>query len=341
MLCPPDSNDTTCDLPLEPFLSKLRNRHKRLYTGSLPAPLGSASTYNFEVCGLRTYDQTCLERWPQKPFIQYQYWWLEVSDELFRKICPADLLDLPCPFRGSQTRLDGCKHLRLCEIEQKWNLCVEECAGILCPHLHGIEPTCRSLQKQIAGSEIHATLQFRTYQTCKFVTDTICCEWGHDFEGARIEAIWNYFNHYYQAQRAGYRHLDEQRDAFGQKMWKPKVPHIETLSDLRISKDETTVTGFTFHGHRVTIPIELYDVYMQRAQSTMAEQEDGWNGWDDICEENDKQAEMPKDDSNSPTSLWEVNSFRDRSASAPMDIVQAFKRPVSVYVDSSRSKSLS
>lgn len=266
------------DFIRKPFASRLRHRKRRLYNGSLPAPLGLAPTYNFEVCGLRIHDDTCFQRWTQKSFTRYQYWWLEMSDELFRKICPADLLDLPCPFRGSQTRVDSCKHLRLCSIYHKWDLRSEGCPGELCPYLHEISPTCRSLQKQIAGSEFEPARQFCAYQTCKFVAgvggllaDDSYCDWGHDFEGARIEATWNYFNHFYQAQRAGCHHTDEQRDADGQKMWKPKVPDIRTLSQLKYDASGASVTGLTFHNHRVTIPIELYKGYVQRVEARILE----------------------------------------------------------------------
>lgn len=272
-----------------------------------------------------------------------------MSDELFRKICPADLLDLPCPFRGSRTRLDACKHLRVCNIYQKWNLRIGECAGTTCPHLHGIEPTCRSLQKQIAGSEIEVSNQFRAYQACKFVAgtdsqlgDDCCCDWGHDFEGARIEAIWNYFNHLYQAQRAGYHHFDEQRDAFGHKIWKPKIPDIRTLSRLEMHSDGISITGLTFHGHRITIPIELHKIYVQRAEIRICEGSLSVHLHDMGLDGSGKMEEAIEDDESDAAAFQQGRSLYERRMSAPtwLRFAETTEKLAAANIDTTRSRSI-
>lgn len=240
----------------------------------LPFPMGPLHTYECCIKGLRIHNDEYVRNARCKSFLKYQHWWLEMSDELFRRICPCDLNGMPCPF----DELGGCRDLRLCSVVRNfphpqlgaWPQCqcdeVDE-HSMLCKFIHHILPTCRSLQKQVAYAG--AEEQFRSWQTCNYIAgdesgSLSFCAFGHDFESARIEAVWRYWEHVHMAQMMGARTVINCAIG-GQPVWAPLKPSIETLTNVHFDHRVGKVKGVTFHGNRVSMSMQVYCHLAQRS----------------------------------------------------------------------------
>ena len=219
-----------------------------------------------------------------KHFVRYLATWVELNENLFELICPADLCDMPCLW---DEKSSGCDRLRLCNVVRKyphprsgvWPSCDDSSC---CPFLHDIMPTCRSLQKQVAERDSEIPRHFRNYQRCPNVEPFKFqepCWWGHDFEGSRIEALWRFWVHVYRAEEAGCTGF-VRKDKDGSKIWLPKIPSLDTLTGWtkkhyyrRTPIAEPFVSAWTFHGIRVDIPKGVYLWLHWRRARMLAEQE--------------------------------------------------------------------
>lgn len=203
----------------------------------------------------------------------FENWFRDDPDWLLECICPADLCDMPCQW----DEVGGCHMFRLCNIRQKYPHPIHgqrpPCGARtrkLCDGIHDIiEPSCRSLGKQIAGADSE-NWQFCSYQACEHVAKLastssavadLHCRWGHDYEAARVVAIWMYWVHTALACRQGARGAVQRReDVYA---WIPLQPDLGTLHSLEII-DNGAVEGFTFHDHKVVLPWDVYQHFSDR-----------------------------------------------------------------------------
>ena len=211
--------------------------------------------------------QKSLDR--SKHFVRYLATWVELNENLFELICPADLSDMPCLW---DERSSGCDRLRLCNVVRRyphprsgvWPSCDD---SSYCSFLHDIMPTCRSLQKQVAERDSEVLRHFRNYQRCPRVEPSKSqelCWFGHDLEGSRIEALWRFWVHVYRAQEAGCIGF-VRKDKDGNKIWLPKIPSLDTLTNWtekhyyhKTPTTEPFISAWTFHGIRIDIPKGVY-----------------------------------------------------------------------------------
>lgn len=208
----------------------------------------------------------------------FEKWYQEDPDWLFRCICPADLCDMPCLW----DEIGGCQMFRLCHIRSKYphplhgmRPACNEYTKPTCDGIHEIiEPSCRSLGKQVADID-SANWQFSDYQTCKSVSRLassdlkdpgIHCRWGHDYEAARIVALWAYGLHTAAASQAGARRRIERRDDIV--VWKPLKPDLGTLHDLKVHSNGT-VEGYTFHDRKIVLTWSMYHEFLARRQARL------------------------------------------------------------------------
>lgn len=254
-------------------------------------PFGSQPENQFFLngCNLRNLD--FVKNSASRLYTRWLSWYIELEDHLVRSICPSDLNNMPCEWDELP---DGCPMLRLCTVKRNYHLpnpnhtdantILPTCTGEsrnTCIYIHDIAPNCRSINKQAMLKD--PSHQFRSTQLCTIVanqaakptstlTEEDYCAWGHDFEGARLESVWRYWEHKAQARRRGSEGVIK-TDRVGRPVFKPQRPDIESLAYVQKAKvvtdakspqtgiDAPRYVGRTFHGHLIRLSFEVGEMW--------------------------------------------------------------------------------